>query len=277
MGKLDGKVALITGAARGQGRSHAVTLAREGADIIAIDICRDIDSVPYPLASPKDLAETVEMVEKLDRRIVATQADVRDFELLQKAVDEGVAELGRLDIVLANAGIVSYGSVVELTPAQWSDNIDVLLTGAFFTCKASIPHLLKGKRGGSIVLTSSAAALRPPQHIAHYNAAKLGLVGLMQTLANELGPDMIRVNTIHPASVNTPMYANDATYRLFRPDLVEQPTLEDTLERVAARHAMPVALLEPSDISNAILFLVSDEGRYVTGVSLPVDLGHTVK
>jgi SDR family mycofactocin-dependent oxidoreductase len=266
-GRVEGKVAFITGAARGQGRSHAVRLAQEGADIIAVDICAQVDSVPYPMATPDDLAETVKEVEALDRRIVAAQADVRD---------DGIARLGRLDIVSANAGIASFGRADELGEQAWRDMIDTDLTGAWHAAKAAIPHLIAGGRGGSIVITSSDAGLKGFQNIAHYVAAKHGLVGLMRTLALELAPHMIRVNSIHPTQVDTDMIMNAPTYALFRPDL-EHPTQQDFEAASQATNALPVPWVEPVDISNALLFLASDEARYITGVTLPVDAGQVIK
>ena len=269
-------MAFITGAARGQGRSHAVRLAEEGADIIAVDLCGQVDSVPYAMSTPEDLAQTVKEVEALDRRIVAVEADVRDYAALEGAVELGVAELGRLDIVSANAGIFSTGRAQELTEQSWQDTIEVNLTGVWHTCKAAIPHLIGGGRGGSIVITSSAAGLRAVRNAAHYTAAKHGVVGLMRTLANELASQSIRVNSIHPTTVNTAMIRNDATYRLFRPDL-EQPTLDDAGDTFLKINALPIRWVEPIDISNALLFLASDEARYITGVTLPVDAGVLIK
>jgi (+)-trans-carveol dehydrogenase len=278
MGKLDGKVAFITGAARGQGRSHAVRLAEEGADIIAVDLAGQIDTVPYPMATPDDLAETVKEVEALDRRIVATQADVRDFGAVKAALDEGVAQLGRLDIVAANAGIFSFGKADVLEEKTWQDMIDVNLTGVWHAVKAAIPHLKAGGQGGSIVLTSSTAGLMPFENMAHYTAAKHGVVGLMRVLAVELAPDFIRANSVHPTSVNTDMIHNDATYELFAPDLPkEQRTMEVLGERFQTLNALPINWVEPRDISNAVLFLASDEARYITGVTLPVDAGSLLK
>ena len=275
-GRVEGKVAFITGAARGQGRSHAVRLAQEGADIIAVDICAQVDSVPYPMATPDDLAETVKEVEALDRRIVAAQADVRDYDALKAALDDGIARLGRLDIVSANAGIASFGRADELGEQAWRDMIDTDLTGAWHAAKAAIPHLIAGGRGGSIVITSSDAGLKGFQNIAHYVAAKHGLVGLMRTLALELAPHMIRVNSIHPTQVDTDMIMNAPTYALFRPDL-EHPTQQDFEAASQATNALPVPWVEPVDISNALLFLASDEARYITGVTLPVDAGQVIK
>ena len=276
-GRLEGKVAFITGAARGQGRSHAVRLAEEGADIIAIDLCAPVDGVVIPMSTPEDLAETVAMVEKLDRRIVATQADVRDLDALRAAVDDGVAQLGRLDIVVANAGIGSTGNRTDKMDQKiWQDTIDINLTGVWLTAKAAVPHLSAGGRGGSIVLTSSVGGIRAHPNIGHYVAAKHGVVGIMRTLAMELGEYGIRVNSIHPTQVATPLLLNDWTYKMFRPDL-ENPTREDFAPVSQMGHVLPVPWVEAVDISNAILFLSSDEGRYITGVTLPVDAGAMLK
>ncbi|GAA3663041.1 mycofactocin-coupled SDR family oxidoreductase [Microbacterium marinilacus] len=277
MGRVEGKVAFITGAARGQGRSHAVRLAQEGADIIAIDVCDEIPGAPYPPATEADLAETVAKVEALDRRIVATKADVRDAGQLKAAVDEGVAQLGRLDIVSANAGIsTAMAHSEDISEELWNDMIDVNLTGVWRTCKVAIPHLKAGGRGGSIVLTSSDAGLFAYENISHYVSAKHGVVGLMRTLALELAPDFIRVNSIHPTTVNTTMVNNEATFRLFRPDL-DDPTVEDFQQAAITMNALPIPWVEAVDISNALLFLASDESRYITGVPLPVDAGAAVK
>jgi (+)-trans-carveol dehydrogenase/(-)-trans-carveol dehydrogenase len=276
-GRVQGKVAFITGAARGQGRSHAIRLAQEGADIIAVDILEDVPGIPYAGATEADLAETVKQVEALDRRIVASKADVRNYAALQAAVDDGVAQLGRLDIVSANAGIgTSPHHAWEIDADTWQTMIDINLTGVFNTAKAAIPHLIAGGNGGAIILTSSAAGLQAYENIAHYVSAKHGVVGLMRTLALELAPYMIRVNSIHPTQVDTPMIQNEATYRLFRPDL-EHPTREDFAPASQSVNALPIPWVEPVDISNAVLFLASDEGRYITGVTLPVDAGTVIK
>jgi (+)-trans-carveol dehydrogenase len=269
---LAGKVAFITGAARGQGRSHAVTLAAAGADIIAVDLCAQLDSVAYPLSTPEDLAETVRQVEALDRRIVARQADVRDTASLRAAVDEGVAELGRLDIVSANAGILSSGSLDQLDEKAWREMIDVNLSGVWRTTKVAIPHVLAGGRGGSIILTSSVAGLKSYPNVAHYVAAKHGVVGLMRTLAVELAPHRIRVNTVNPTQVDTDMIQNDVMYHLFVPD-EENPTKEQFAAASRDTGLLPVDWIESIDVSNALLFLASDAARYITGVALPVDAG----
>jgi len=276
MGRVDGKVAFITGAARGQGRSHAVRLAEEGADIIAIDVLEPVAGAPYGPATEDDLAETVRQVEALDRRIIAAKADVRDFDGLKSVLDDAVAQLGRLDIVAANAGIsTAMAPAEELSEEIWVDMVDVNLNGVWRTCKAAIPHL-RASGGGSIILTSSDAGLFAFPNIAHYVSAKHGVVGLMRTLALELAPDMIRVNSVHPTVVDTPMVNNEATYALFRPDL-ENPTVEDFKAAATGINALPIPWVEPVDISNAVLWLASDEARYVTGVPLPVDAGAAVK
>ena len=277
MGQLEGKVAFITGAARGQGRSHALRLAQEGADIIAVDHCADVATVGYPQATPEDLAQTVKEVEALDRRIVATRADVRDTAALTAAVDDGVAQLGRLDIVLANASIASFAPVEELTDEMWDDMIAINLTGVFKTVRAAVPHL-KAAGGGAVVLTSSTAGIKGLGNLAHYVAAKHGVVGLVKTFANELAPHMIRVNSVHPTSVDTDMIHNEQTRGVFFPD---KPGAEVTREEAAssfvAMNALPIPWVDAVDISNAILFLVSDAGRYVTGVQLPIDAGSVIK
>ncbi|WP_163506494.1 mycofactocin-coupled SDR family oxidoreductase [Fodinicola acaciae] len=276
-GRVDGKIAFITGAARGQGRSHAIRLAREGADIIAIDVCRQLDDVPFPMSTPEDLAETVSLVEKEGRRIVAAEVDVRDFAGMKAVVDRGVEQFGRLDIIVANAGIGTFGRPLsELDERVWRDMLDVNLTGVWLSAKAGIPHLVDGGRGGSIVLTSSVGGLKAYPNTGHYVAAKHGVVGVMRTLAVELAQHHIRVNSVHPSQVNTPMVMNESTYRLFRPDL-ESPTVDDFAPVSQLAHMLPVPWVEPEDISNAVLFLASDESRYITGVPLPIDAGSMLK
>jgi (+)-trans-carveol dehydrogenase len=276
MGRVEGKTAFITGAARGQGRAHALRLAEEGADIIAIDICEQINSVPFAMSRPEDLAETVALVEALDRRIVATRADVRDFDAVSRALAEGVEAFGRLDIVSANAGIYSHGTLATLEEQTWQDMIDVNLTGVWHACKAAIPHLVAGGRGGSIILTSSTVGLRAIPNLGHYGAAKHAVVGLMRTLALELAPEMIRVNSIHPTSVDTDMIHNPSLYSLLMPG-EEHPTREMSAAIFQSLNALPIPWVEPRDISNAVLFLASDEARYITGVALPVDAGSIIK
>lgn len=275
-GRVEGKVAFITGAARGQGRSHAVRLAEEGADIIAVDAMKDIDTVSYPMATEEDMAETVRQVEALGRRIVTAHADVRDFESLREAVDAGVAELGRLDIVSANAGILSFGAVEELDEATWGQMIDINLSGVWRTAKAAIPTMVAQGTGGSIILTSSVAGLRSYGGVGHYVSAKHGVVGLMKTLAQELAEHHIRVNAVNPTQVDTEMVQHQAMYELFSPDL-ESPTKDDFAVASGETILMPIPWVESIDVSNAVLFLASDESRYITGVALPVDGGVLVK
>ncbi|OHV32424.1 MULTISPECIES: mycofactocin-coupled SDR family oxidoreductase [Pseudofrankia] len=276
-GRVEGKVAFITGVARGQGRAHAVRLAQEGADIIGVDLCADVDTVDYPMATAADLAETVALVEKLGRRIVTAVADVRDEDALRTAVDAGVAEFGRLDVVVANAGISGGGAATETLDAHaWRTLLDIDLTGCFLTAKVAIPHLVAGGRGGSIILTSSMLGLKGQGWMAAYVSAKHGLVGLMRSLANELAGQLIRVNSVHPGNVRTPMVDNESLRRMLRPDLAN-PTIDDAAAVLGGLHLMPVPLIEAVDVANAVLFLASDEARYITGVALPVDAGATAK
>jgi (+)-trans-carveol dehydrogenase len=276
-GRVEGKVAFITGAARGQGRAHAVRLAAEGADIIAVDICRQIDTVQIPLSTPEDLAETADLVKAHDRRIYTAEVDVRDFEALKAAVDAGVEQMGRLDIIVANAGIGNGGATLDKTSEpDWTDMIDVNLGGVWKTVKAGVPHILAGGRGGSIILTSSVGGLKAYPHTGHYVAAKHGVVGLMRTFAVELGAQNIRVNSVHPTNVNTPLFMNEGTMKLFRPDL-ENPGPDDMKVVGQMMHTLPIGWVEPEDIANAVLFLASDEARYITGVTLPIDGGSCLK
>ncbi|MGO9067481.1 mycofactocin-coupled SDR family oxidoreductase [Mycobacterium sp.] len=276
-GRVEGKVAFITGAGRGQGRAHAVRLAQEGADIIAVDICKQIESVAIPLSTPEDLAETADLVKGHNRRIYTAEVDVRDYAALKAAVDAGVEQLGRLDIIVANAGIGNGGNTLDKTSEEdWTDMIDVNLGGVWKTVKAGVPHILAGGQGGSIILTSSVGGLKAYPHTGHYVAAKHGVVGLMRTFAVELGQHMIRVNSVHPTNVNTPLFMNEPTMKLFRPDL-ENPGPEDLKVIAQMMHTLPIGWVEPEDVSNAVLFLASDESRYVTGVTLPIDAGSCLK
>lgn len=276
-GRVEGKVAFITGAARGQGRAHAVRMAQEGADIIAVDICRQIDSVLIPLSSPEDLAETADMVKNAGGRIHTAEVDVRDYDALKDAVDAGVDEFGRLDIIVANAGIGNGGQTLDKTgEPDWDDMIGVNLSGVWKTVKAGVPHILAGGNGGSIILTSSVGGLKAYPHTGHYVAAKHGVVGLMRTFAVELGAQNIRVNSVHPTNVNTPLFMNEPTMKLFRPDL-ENPGPEDMKVVGQLMHTLPIGWVEPEDIANAVLFLASDEARFITGVTLPVDGGSCLK
>jgi SDR family mycofactocin-dependent oxidoreductase len=271
-GRVEGKVAFITGAARGQGRSHALRLAQEGADIIAVDICEGVPYEVSPPATREDLDETVRQVEALDRRIVATTADVRDFEAIRAAVEDGVDQLGRLDIVSANAGVVGTPTPAESLPEdEWRTMIDINLSGVWHTVKATIPILKSGGDGGAIILTSSVAGVRGYANMAHYVSAKHGVVGLTRTLAMELAPDSIRVNSIHPTQVNTDMIHNQPIYDLFAG---KPSATRDEFAKASSRlQLLPVPWVEPVDISNALLFLASDEARYITGAALSVDAG----
>jgi SDR family mycofactocin-dependent oxidoreductase len=271
MGRVEGKVAFITGAARGQGRSHALRLAQEGADIIAVDIDEQVQTNWCSTATEEDLAETVKLVEDLDRRIIARTADVRNLAALESVVAEGIAEFGRLDIVCANAGIASSGVVWELTEHQWQEMVDVNLTGVWKTVKAAIPSVIEQGNGGSVILTSSVAGLVALPNMGHYVAAKHGVVGLMRSLAVELAPHRIRCNSVHPGYVDTPLLDNPHVYELF--------TGIEGADRAAAEpnflplNALKIPWMEPIDISNAVLWLASDEARYVTGTTQVVDAG----
>lgn len=271
MGSLDGKVAFITGVARGQGRSHAVRLAREGANIIGIDICADIPANGYPMASRQELDQTVALVEDAGGKMLGTVADVRDFEQVKTAMDSGVEHFGRLDIVLANAGIAPLAFrelSIEEELAQWRAVTGVNLDGAYHTAWAAVPHLLSGNRGGVIIFTSSTAGIKGFGGLQGgglgYAASKHGIVGLMRTLANALAPLNIRVNTVHPTAVNTMMATNDDMTDFLEKNPGGGPHLQNP---------MPVGMLEPEDVSAAIAYLVSDEAKYVTGVTFPVDAG----
>ena len=274
MRRVEGKVAFITGAARGQGRSHAVKLASEGADIIAVDLCAPVASARYSLGSREDLDETVRLVEQAGGRILAHVADVRDLDALTAVVDEGVQQFGRLDIILANAGISTDGLLSEMSADHWQEMIDINLTGVWKTVRAGVRHIITSGNGGSIILTSSTAGLASMENIGHYVAAKHGVTGLAKALASELGKHRIRVNSVHPSNVNTPMLM--AELHLFRPDL-ESPTVEDALPAMVDMHTLEEPWMEPEDISSAILFLVSDEGRFITGAQFTVDAGFLAK
>ena len=278
MGLLDGKVAFVTGAARGQGRSHAIRLAQEGADIIAIDACATLDWLSYPLATEADLAQTVKDVEALDRRIIAEKADIRDLAVVQDVLDAGVAALGgRLDIVAANAAVISWPQDLwAIDVAEFRELIDVTLTGTFITLKAAVPHMIAAGNGGSIVLTSSGAAITAGKGLGDYKAAKNGVLALKDTLAYELAEHFIRVNAICPTAVDTPMIHNDSLHRAFRPDL-ENPGRDDVRAGFAEMNLLPIPWVDPVDVSNAIVWLCSDAARYVTGITLPVDAGNHLK
>lgn len=270
MGKLDGRIAMITGGARGQGRAHAVTLAAAGADIVVCDIAEPIESVPYALSSAADLAETVALVEKAGRRCLAVPADVRRPAELDAVVARAVEEFGRIDILLANAGVASYGPIATMTDARWQDMIDVNLTGVFNSFRAVVPHMIE-RGSGRIVATSSIVGRMGATHAGHYAAAKWGVLGLVKSLALEVKEAGITVNAVLPAGVNTPMLDNPAMYKVFRPDL-ENPTREDVLPMFSGEGGIS-GLLEPEEVSNAILFLVSDDGRHLSGEAITMSGG----
>lgn len=272
--RLEGKVALITGAARGIGRAQAVRFAQEGADIVALDVCGPIDTVVIPPASPDDLAETARLVAEAGSRIHTDVVDVRDLDAVRSATDAGAAMFGGVDVVCATAGITSRGTALELSSEAWRTMLDVNLTGVWHTCTAAAPHLI-ARGGGAMVLTSSIAGLRGLLGVAHYTAAKHGVVGLMRALAHDLAPHGIRVNTLHPTNVDTPMIQNDAVTSAFRPDLDRPPTREEFANAAITMNLLAVPWIEAVDVANAALFLASDEARYITAVALPVDAGAT--
>ena len=278
MGKLDGKVAFITGAARGQGRSHAVRLASEGADIVAIDICEPIATMNYPLATPEDLAQTVKEVEALDRRILAKKADVRHREQLEAVLEESIAAFGRLDVVVANAGICPARDTGILS--GFVDATDVDLIGAMNTVAASVPHL---EAGASIIITGSTAGLMTgtvenigPSGGSGYMFAKKIIFQYVEAIALQLAPHMIRANAIHPTNCDTHLLHNEDVYRAFRPDL-EHPTREEAMVALPSMQAMPIPFIDPLDVSNLVAFLASDESRYITGLNIRIDAGAMLK
>jgi SDR family mycofactocin-dependent oxidoreductase len=271
-GLLAGQVAFVTGAARGQGRGHALALAREGASIIAVDACAPIATVPYPLGTKEDLQETAERVAALGVRVIHGVVDVRDLTGLESFASDAVGELGRLDVVCANAGISTPSPTLTMTEETWQTTMDINLTGVWKTCRATVPHIIAGGRGGAVIITSSSATSMISGNIAHYTASKHGLIGFMRVLAKELAPHRIRVNTLHPTGVRTPMIFNEPMYRLFRPDL-EDPDQEDFESVARTHHALGVSSVEPEDVSAAVIYLAASSGRYVTGSTLMLDAG----
>jgi SDR family mycofactocin-dependent oxidoreductase len=271
-GLLAGQVAFVTGAARGQGRGHALALAREGASIIAVDACAPIATVPYPLGTKEDLQETAERVAALGVRVIHGVVDVRDLTGLESFASDAVGELGRLDVVCANAGISTPSPTLTMTEETWQTTMDINLTGVWKTCRATVPHIIAGGRGGAVIITSSSATSMISGNIAHYTASKHGLIGFMRVLAKELAPHRIRVNTLHPTGVRTPMIFNEPMYRLFRPDL-EDPGQEDFESVARTHHALGVSSVEPEDVSAAVIYLAASSGRYVTGSTLMLDAG----
>ena len=263
--RFQGKVAFITGGARGQGRAEALRLAAEGADIIALDLCEDLPTTTYAGSTPEDLAETARLVEKLDRRIVTVKADIRDFDTMKTALEAGVAELGRLDVVIANAGMTSGARTWEIDSEHWRTTIDINLTGAFHTAKAAIPIMLEQATGGSITFTSSVAGLVGLPLLADYVSAKHGVTGLAKTLANELAQYRIRVNSVHPFGVATGLQMTEISTLL-----QEYPSYG-----LLYMGSLPEPISQADDIAAAVAWIASDEARHVTGIQLPVDLGRT--
>ncbi|MGC4934794.1 mycofactocin-coupled SDR family oxidoreductase [Gordonia sp. DT30] len=277
MGRVEGKVAFITGAARGQGRAHAVRLAEEGADIIAVDICRPIETVDYQPATEDDLAETGRLVKSTGQSVVTEVVDVRDFDALNAALSRGVQQLGHLDIVIANAGIMAHpGKLWEFTAEQWQTTVDVNMTGVWHTIKAVAPVLIKQNTGGSIILTSSTAGANGSANFGHYAATKHAVLGLAKSAGKELGEYNIRVNSILPTSVDTPLIQFQELYNLFRPDL-DTPTRDEVASVFNSMHLLPQGWLQPSDIADAALWLASEESKFVTGLELRVDAGARLK
>ncbi len=279
MSQFDGKVVFVSGAARGQGRAHALRFAQEGADVIAVDACSDHAGLQYPMASEEDLAETVRLVEAEGRRIVARKADVRSQEQLDAAVADGLAELGRIDVVLANAGVFTMAeSSWQLSEEEWNTTVDIDLGGVWRTCKAAIPALIEGGRCGAIIMTATSNGYRAEQGHAAYNAAKMGVVALMRSLAGELGQHNIRVNTVHPSIVRTGMMWNDMLVSLMCPGKTTETISQDEYyDQLRALHLLPVGSVEPSDISEVMLFLASDAGRFTTAAEIRVECGYINK
>lgn len=273
-GRLKGKVALVTGAARGIGRAQAVRFAQEGADIVALDVCGPVDTVLIPPSTPADLDTTASLVSGAGGGVHTEIVDVRDLAAMQAATDRGAERFGGLDVVCATAGITSRGMAIELDENAWRTMLDVNLTGVWHTCRAGAPHLIE-RGAGAMILTSSIAGLRGLVGVAHYTAAKHGVVGLMRSLANELAPHHVRVNCINPTNVDTPMIQNDIVSSAFRPDLDSPPTRAEFADAARSMNMLAVPWIDPVDVANAALFLASDEARYITAITLPVDAGAT--
>jgi SDR family mycofactocin-dependent oxidoreductase len=276
MGQLDGQVAFITGLARGQGRSHALTLAGEGANIIGLDLCGEIDSTTYPGSTLDDLEETARLIKETGRQAVLSQADVRNYDEVKAAFDRGVEQLGRVDIIIPNAGICAGGKTWDITTEAWQETIDINLTGAWHAVKAAVPTLIQQKQGGSVVFIGSTEALKGAENMSSYAASKHAITGLMTSLARELGQYNIRVNSVNPTCVDTNMIQNPYVWGLFRPDL-DNPTREAVEDSFAGTHILPVPWMEPIDVSRAILYLVTESGRYITASTLTIDAGFIVK
>ena len=273
---VSGRVALVTGAARGQGRSHAVRLAELGADVVLVDICADVESIPYAQSGPHDLAETMRLVQATGRSAVSVIADVRDPVAMAGAVESALSSFGRIDIVCANAGVIQLKAATDISASDWADIISINLTGAWNTISPAIAPMIKQGDGGSIIITSSAAGVKGPPNMAHYAASKSGLIGLMRSLAAELGPHRIRVNCVAPTTVDTDMVHWPDAYKIFRPDL-DSPGRDDVVDVFAALNVLPVPWIDVADVTNAVAWLASDDSRYVTGIVLPIDAGTLIK
>lgn len=277
MGRVEGKVAFVTGAGRGQGRSHAIALAREGARIVATDVASGtLPDVAYPIASRADLEETARLVREIGGEVITAEADVRDRAAVDAVVKQGLDAFGFIDVVVANAGVFTWGAARDLSWADWHTVIDINLHGTWNAVQSVLPSMIDRGKGGSIMMTASQIATRGQSNAVAYAASKAGIVGMMRALAVELAPHGIRVNTIHPSTVYTEMILNEPVYRVFRPDL-ENPTKEDMDGELYPFHMLDVAALDPEDISHAVVYLASDESRYVTSIKLPVDAGSTQK
>ena len=276
MSQLDGKVAFITGLARGQGRSHALTLAKEGADIIGLDLCGEIESTTYPGTTRADLEETERLIKELGRRAVLSQADVRVYGEVESAFKRGIEQLGRVDIIIPNAGICAGGKTWELTTDAWRETIDINLTGAWHAVKAAVPTLISQGQGGSVVFIGSTEALKGAENMSCYAASKHGITGLMTSLSRELGQYNIRVNSVNPTCVDTNMIQNPYVWGLFQPDN-PNPTRASVEDSFTRTHILPVPWMEPVDVSRAILYLVGESGRYITASTLTIDAGFIVK
>ena len=274
--RFDGKVVFISGMARGQGRSHAIRFAREGAKVIGFDRCADLEHAPYPLATEEDLAETVRLIEAEGQPTHAEVADVRDYRAVREVAKAGIEKFGRLDVICANAGTYAPMPVQFVDPDSWAETVDVNLTGVFHTVKAGIRTMVEQGEGGAIVMTSSTAGLKGFYGAPAYNAAKHGVVGLMRSLALELAPNQIRVNSVHPTSVNTAMIDNDVFPKLVRMDLPD-PDIDDAADFLRPQQPMEVPWIEPGDVTDAVTWLASDEARYVTGITMAIDAGALLK
>ncbi len=277
MGRVEGKVAFVTGAGRGQGRSHALALAREGAKIVATDVASGtLPDVEYPIATHADLEETARLVRELGGEVIVAEADVRDRVAIDAVVQQGLDAFGFIDVVVANAGVFTWGEARDLSWSDWHTVIDINMHGTWHTVQSVLPSMIDRGKGGSIMMTASQIATRGQSNAVAYATSKAGIVGMMRALAAELAPHGIRVNTIHPSTVYTGMILNEPVYKVFRPDL-ESPTKEDMDGELYPFHMLPVAALESEDVSNAVVYLASDESRYITSIKLPIDAGSTQK